>query len=109
MHMHKTLHAFFPSFSLTSHSHSVSIFQTGSGSRGTLGFDLTLQGCRGRGSQVLSPSSSIPALPTPAWIPTKGILQLRQLHRHKGVFSISEALMPASSHLLLPWLLQVEL
>lgn len=60
----------FPSCSLTSHSHSVSIFQIGSGRRGTLGFDLTLQGCRGSSSQVLSLSSPIPALPTPAWIPT---------------------------------------
>lgn len=59
----------FPSFNLTSHSHSVSIFQTGSGSRGTLGFDVTLQGCRGRGSQVLSLLPD-PSLPTPAWIPT---------------------------------------
>lgn len=98
----------FPSSRLKSHSHSVSIFQTGSGSRGTLGFDLTLQGSRRMGSQVLS---LLPAPSTSSLDCHQSLcpLQLRQLHKHKGLFSISEVLMPASSHLLLPWLLQMEL
>lgn len=72
MHMHKTLHAFSflqPHITLTFSFY----FSNWKWKQRHTGIWSNIARLQREGSQVLSPSSSIPALPTPAWIPTKGI------------------------------------